>query len=931
MPSRAALSASVILLGHLCVSAPGCATQREPPDLEHQDVSLTFLHTSDIHARLFPYNMTVLASDEDHGMNQANAPFGGIARISHILARERAKSARSIYVDSGDCFQGAPVFNAFKGEAEIKAMSQLAPDAVVVGNHEFDEGVKNYYTQLSKFSTFPSVAANYLWEPGEPLGSIIQPYTIVNADGIRVAIIGIANFSSITSITEVGNSLHIIPLAMNDKDSPSILQDYIDFLRPQVDLVVGVSHAGLSEDQEIIKRTSGFDIVFGGHLHILLDPPKVVIDKSGRPVVLAHSGAFAKYVGRLDVVVRKKHGSIDAFEVAGHSYSFFPIDKTVPEDPIMLAFMTPYRLALHQKIDLTSVFGYSSKIIKRYSADGGDSPLGNLVAEAMRRQARVDVSMTNTLGIRADISPGAISLDTLYNVFPFNNTVALLYISGADLLTLLDFVTLRSATRGCVSQIQIAGLKFTMDCRVRRPAGSGDPCGPGGSCPAYTLCGPNDKCVPLPCVTPNDCPKDVFDEGNYKYQLTCIDLKCVVPPHVQRADPQNGIEGPVLTGCTSESNDLKQDCDVTEIPLQETGIYQMAANDYMAQGGSGFTLLKNNNTQYDTKVPMRDAVLEVMLRSPKCVEPCRREDGSFDLEACPAYKDCVRDVTTFEQGQCDLQDESDTPHPSKLCGVDDQACKKDVDCYQIPKACAYEGCVSCANDTACDASKGEACVQHVCVVKNQTCLAGRCRRPCSTSGDCPNAGFFGSQQLCVEGGCLPSAGSLCEGDDDCTPGIAVCVGADAKGCEKAADCGANECWLGRCVPKRAPCTAFGCAAQCEACVDDAHCGKDLRCSEGYCVVPIAACADNRCRARCVADSDCPARSMCDVVRHVCWPLDCARKLKPEEACHADALGRALKKCLMLSCPTADSDGRISRILPSTLEELPPDQQPDDDN
>jgi len=71
--------------------------------------------------------------------------------------------------------------------------------------------------------------------------------------------------------------------------------------------------------------------------------------------------------------------------------------------------------------------------------------------------------------------------------------------------------------------------------------------------------------------------------------------------------------------------------------------------------------------------------------------------------------------------------------------------------------------------------------------------------------------------------------------------------------------------------------------------------------------------------------------MCDVVRHVCWPLDCARKLKPEEACHADALGRALKKCLMLSCPTADSDGRISRILPSTLEELPPDQQPDDDN
>src|SRR6185436_14269954 len=81
------------------------------------------------------------------------------------------------------------------------------------------------------------------------------------------------------------------------------------------DLVVLVSHLGLEEDEGLsadqVSDTNeglpldGVDLILGGHLHIVLNPPKLAqVDKYGFPTVIAHSGAFAKYVGRLDLVVK---------------------------------------------------------------------------------------------------------------------------------------------------------------------------------------------------------------------------------------------------------------------------------------------------------------------------------------------------------------------------------------------------------------------------------------------------------------------------------------------------------------------------------------------------------------------------------------------------------------------------------------------------
>ncbi len=85
---------------------------------------------------------------------------------------------------------------------------------------------------------------------------------------------------------------------------------------------------------------SGIDVILGGHLHVVLNPPQEITDPSGRKVLLAHSGAFAKYVGRLDLVVKvPEEPSLDGAEVVSHDYRVFPLDSLWCDDA-MRAYYT---------------------------------------------------------------------------------------------------------------------------------------------------------------------------------------------------------------------------------------------------------------------------------------------------------------------------------------------------------------------------------------------------------------------------------------------------------------------------------------------------------------------------------------------------------------------------------------------------------------
>ena len=552
---------------------------REPPDLVGQDVRLTFIHTSDIHSRLFPYQFVPNRFDQDFGLLPANGPFGGVARIATIAKQIRATSNRSLWLDSGDCFQGAPVFNMFKGEAEFRALSLAGLDAAVIGNHEFDLGSTNLFEQMDSWAQFPLLAANYIFEdPANPdqrgLRDEVQPYTVFDVEGIKVGVIGMGNWSSMTGIFEGGNSLGLRPI-----DDREAVEKYVRLLRPTVDLIVVVSHLGLDEDEGLTAQDvddpnealplEGVDLILGGHLHIVTNPPKLIPnDQKGHNTIVVHSGAFAKYVGRLDVVVHvgADNGNPDQrSRITAFSYKNIPVDSKVPDDPEVADLLWPYSVAINRDIDLDGVFAFvdskDTKVV-RTDASGGDSQLGNLVARAMQTRAGVEaeLALTNSLGIRADFETGPLTVEQMFNVFPFENSITVMYLSGSEVQETLDFVARKSAERGCRTQAQVAGVWFDMVCR--------------GDCPDPD---PSDRYVPTACA------KNIYLGENCR---------------------GGNPDGPIDPARCR--------------PVVPTGLYRVAVNDYIAKGGSGFEVLKRNTSKQDTGVSLRDALMVYLRQVNTC-------------------------------------------------------------------------------------------------------------------------------------------------------------------------------------------------------------------------------------------------------------------------------------------------------------------------
>jgi 5'-nucleotidase/UDP-sugar diphosphatase len=688
------------LTAAIAAGSASCQAEPRPISIEGQ-VHLTLIHTSDIHSRLFPYNLQLGQVDAGLGLGEAGSivNVGGAARISHIIGRERARSSRVLHVDGGDCFQGAPIFNFYAGEAEIRALDSMGVDAMLVANHEFDRGALNLGIQLQNYASFPVLAANYLLEdpsqPGaSPLGAVLQPFTVFTLDGLRVGVIGMGNLSSLTSIFETPNRLGITPLATTE-----VAQFYVDLLRPVVDVVVFVTHLGLDVDQRMIESTTGIDIVLGGHNHIVLQPPKIVRDcslycddddkdchieiaapddpegKVSRPckprsVILAHSGAFAKYVGRLDAILsnnpddfedKDSYDPNDGFEVISHSYELFPVNERVPADPIVATTLEPYAQGLDALANLDLIVGYALDGSRRFSTSGGDSPLGNLIATAMwlRLGIQTDFSLTNTTGIRADLVPGPVTVEQMYNIFPFDNSITKMQLSGVEVQDLMNFVARRSAGRGCVSQVQIAGARVVIDCQKKLTPTSA----PGVATNIYI--------------------------GTYDPNIECTsDAQC----------PGAGVGS----------------CDLEKIqcwqPIDLIASYELATSNYLAGGGSGFRVLQRNTTQFDTGVQQRDALIDYI----RAGNPCGA-DGDGNLTTCKTDKECAG-----------LGDAFTCACPEAV--IEGPACETDSKKSCSPGACVLKSCradVAAYQRSTCNSASSEA-------VKEQCESA---LNPCSAAGE----------------------------------------------------------------------------------------------------------------------------------------------------------------------------------------------------
>src|SRR5450432_1841827 len=461
-----------VLGGALLVLA--CDAKPVAPTRSQASLDLVLIHTADLHSHLFPEATLIGHADAARGLGRYDevAAVGGFARVGALVEAVRRSAERSLYLDSGDLIEGTAAYTAFGGEPEMRALSALSVGAVALGNHDLDPGAADFVDKHRKFARFRVLAANYS-APGTALGRAFSTSVTLDANGVRVGVIGVANPDSPSGLAQPDNpyGIALVPVT-------AAVQSAIDALRPSVDLIVAITHLGLDGDEALIRGTTGLDVVLGGHQHLTLDDaldrydcgPLLQSERGchARRVVLVHSGALSRYVGRLDLSLapaaqENSDGAADGLEVASAKHSLLPVSADIAEDAPLAALLEPYRARL-VAAGFDTPIAFALGPVQRYGVTGGDSPLGNLIADAIRERAAADFAILNSTGIRADLPPGVLTKSAFVSALPFADTLSLLSLTGAELSALLEQQAQVAKSRGCQSPLQISGFTWSVAC-----------------------------------------------------------------------------------------------------------------------------------------------------------------------------------------------------------------------------------------------------------------------------------------------------------------------------------------------------------------------------------------------------------------------------------------------------------------------------------
>lgn len=454
------------LLASLC----GCSDGAGEPSPAWQ--RLTLLHTSDLHSHVASYRTRISEQEAALGLGTVDelTELGGFARLATQLQRERARGAE-LWLDSGDALEGSPLFRRFGGELELGLLQSLGLSAMALGNHELSLSAPDLAGLLEK-TRFPVLAANLEVAPASPLSGRLLSSQVQRAGRSLVGVVGVANQESPPDLDSDHNTwgLRVAP------DLAVAVQAAVDDLSGRSELVVVLSHLGLDADRELIRGTSGIGLLLGGHQHVLTVEPDWQEDCgaelasrrgcSPHRVAIVHSGAYAKWLSRIELSLRRDDSDRRRVEVTDVALTHLPLGPQVPEEPAVLDYLAARRASPEPPI------AFLPQSFARAAARGGDATLGNAVADAMQLALGADVAVLNSSGLRADLEAGVLLREDLELAFPFDEPWRLALVTGEELRHGLQRAAQKTASYGCDSALQVAGLRVEIRCSACRHGGA---------------------------------------------------------------------------------------------------------------------------------------------------------------------------------------------------------------------------------------------------------------------------------------------------------------------------------------------------------------------------------------------------------------------------------------------------------------------------
>lgn len=376
---------------------------------------LRILHWNDFHS----HNTPSLVPRS--GGSSETRLVGGAAALFGYIEQLRAENVPTIILNAGDDFQGTPISSITKGFSQILLLNEILPDAMVLGNHEFDYGAETLLNHL-RHARFPVLAANIL-DTATAL-PIVPAYRMIEKNGLRVGIVGL-------SAPDLRSLVIREALERWDAVSPdSVLPSLLHILRADsVRLVVVLSHMGYDNDSLLALRYPEVNVIVGGHSHSVLHKPRRVGN-----TFIVQAGSAGRWLGKLDLFL---HPETDSLVAVRGGLLEVAVDGVVPH-----ARTAALVDSLEQTVgaEMREVIGELLTPWRRPPyGRRAESTVGNWQADVMRSYAGTDIAFQNAGGIRTDVEPGPLTVGTMWRLNPFSNTFVTFAVTGRRLREMIEF------------------------------------------------------------------------------------------------------------------------------------------------------------------------------------------------------------------------------------------------------------------------------------------------------------------------------------------------------------------------------------------------------------------------------------------------------------------------------------------------------------
>ncbi len=447
-------------------------TASADPEGGGQPIDIQFLAVSDWHGQLDPLFVF------------GEGTFGGAAELAAYWDADRAANPNTITLTAGDAYGAAPPLSSFfDEEPTVRVMRMMGFDVDTFGNHNFDDGIAGLQNLIDIAGDSPGheagrpfqyVSANL--ENRDDNLSGVEDFVILNRSGVKVAIIGITNPEAPTLVFP-GSFGTIVPT--DPVAAATAAHDAAE--SAGADLFVVITHLGVTGFDgdgnavgpviDFANDVNGFDLILGDHTNVEFSGEingALVVENRSRGRTYARITINANRKG---VVFDKSVEFVD------------PVSADVTPDPEIVAFLDPLRAEL--EVLLSNVIGESTVFIPRSDECGQssgrhcESLIGNVVTDAMRNRYGTDFAITNSGGLRADLTcptvdnptdfcpaPDGGNHDitdgTVLTVLPFGNNAVTLTVTGAELKDHLER-GVSAAGSGSGRFAQVSGLCFTYD------------------------------------------------------------------------------------------------------------------------------------------------------------------------------------------------------------------------------------------------------------------------------------------------------------------------------------------------------------------------------------------------------------------------------------------------------------------------------------